>query len=214
MPQSNLNAIITGGASGIGLAVGTALAARGGWTVYLLDRDEANGMTAAAKINARFHKVNVTDYAQLSAAFDIVFEAHKGLNFVFANAGIALSPCSITANGASDTSHPLPEPDFHMTDINLTSVITTSQLAQPYFRKTAGVPGPQNLVITASSASFYASPMAPLYTASKHGILGWIRSIAPGAWRQDKVRVNAICPGIVQTNILPKEMFAVTLTRS
>lgn len=88
MSDTTQIAIITGGASGIGLAVGEALIARGKWLVYLLGKDEARGEAAADKLSAKFIQVDVTDYTSLANAFSVVFKAHKKINFVFANAGI------------------------------------------------------------------------------------------------------------------------------
>ena len=81
-------AIITGGASGIGLATAEALLARTNWVVYLFDRDAERGETAAEKSGAYFIQVDVTDYASLATAFERVFKEHGKIHFVFANAGI------------------------------------------------------------------------------------------------------------------------------
>ncbi|KAK5133588.1 hypothetical protein LTR08_007536 [Meristemomyces frigidus] len=70
-------------------------------------------------------------------------------------------------------------------NINLQAVIETCYLAQHYFRRSPPDSGPRNLIMTASAAGVYASPVAPMYSATKHGVVGWARSIAPSAWRQD-----------------------------
>ncbi|KAK3113848.1 hypothetical protein LTR53_008455 [Teratosphaeriaceae sp. CCFEE 6253] len=200
-------AIITGGASGIGLAVGEALVARGDWNVFLLDRDSDRGNTAAKKIGATFAKADVTDYTSLAGAFKIAFQAHQRVDFVFANAGIALAPPDAPAvNGAADFDAP-PEPNTSLIDINLKGTILTSQLALHYLGKSSREFSPGSLIITASSAGFYLSQVSPAYSASKHGVVGWARSIAPAAWRENKARINAICPGIVRTNILPDAVY-------
>ena len=62
-----------------------------------------------------------------------------------------------------------------------------------------------NLVMTASCGSFYRSNNAPVYTAAKHGVVGFMRSIAPKMYANDMIRVNAICPGAVITNLFTKE---------
>ncbi|KAK3674160.1 hypothetical protein LTR78_006007 [Recurvomyces mirabilis] len=203
--QANI-AIITGGASGIGLATAEALFPRNNWIVYLLDRDAERGETAADKTGAYFIRVDVTDYASLAAAFGRVFKEHGKINFVFANAGIALEAPPETPKELSN--EPPAAPSMKMLSVNLQSVMFTTHLAQHYFRQSPAASGPRCIVVTASSASLYASAIAPAYAASKHGVLGWTRSIAPDAWKQDQVRVNAILPGIVRTNILPPEMFA------
>ncbi|KAK4555783.1 hypothetical protein LTR86_007003 [Recurvomyces mirabilis] len=202
--QANI-AIITGGASGIGLATAEALLPRANWIVYLLDRDAERGKTAADKTGAYFIQVDVTDYASLSTAFGRVFKEHGKINFVFANAGIALEAPPETPK---ESSNEPPAAPSNMLSVNLQSVMYTTHLAQHYFRQGPAASGPRCIIVTASSSSLYASAIAPAYAASKHGVLGWTRSIASGAWKQDQVRVNAILPGIVRTNILPPEMFA------
>lgn len=205
MSSSNQVAIITGGASGIGLAVAKAIASRGSWTIYILDKNEPKDFPAAS-----FHQVDVTDYEALATAFASAFSKHKRLDFVFANAGVALEPVSSQQNGEVSPEGPPPAPATPILDINLRSVIYTTHLAQHYFKLSTVTPSVRSLVITASSAGFYASPIAPAYAASKHGVVGWTRSVAPGMWKEAGVRVNAICPGIVRTNILPDEMFQVS----
>lgn len=87
-------AIITGGASGIGLAVAQALAARGGWAIHLLDLNVESGESVAASLSsidsvtATFHRCDAASYEQMGAAFRDAFRASgRRLDFVFANAG-------------------------------------------------------------------------------------------------------------------------------
>ena len=210
MSTTNQLALVTGGASGIGLAVAEALASRGGWTIHVLDNDEIKGSTAASKLQASFHHVNVTDYTSLAQVFASIFTTHKRLDFVFANAGIALEPSTAGTSNPQTNDELLAPPGTAIIDINLRSVIYTTHLARHYFSLSSASPSARSLIITASSAGFYASPISPAYAASKHGVVGWTRSIAPSVWKESGVRVNAICPGIVRTNILPEDMFAVS----
>jgi len=213
MSEKDKVAIITGGASGIGFAVGKALRARNDWRIYLLDRDVEKGQAAADSIEAKFHEVDVSNYASLATAFAQIYAAHEKLSFVFANAGIALDAKEQQAQVLVKTSNDPPAAlSVDMIAVNLHSVIFTTTLAQHYFRQCPVDSGPRSIVVTASCSSFYASPISPMYCASKHGVLGWTKSIAPSAWRQDRVSINAVCPGIVRTNILPDEMYTVSLT--
>lgn len=122
---------------------------------------------------------------------------------------LALDVTPPETQGAVVAGEPPAAPNMNMVHVNLHSVICTTHLAQHYFRLSPPDSGPRSMVITGSSASLYASAIAPAYCASKHGVLGWARSIAPSAWKQDQVRINVICPGIVRTNILPPQMFEV-----
>lgn len=81
-------AIVTGGASGMGLAICEALAAKEEWIVNMLDMNAERGNEAAKKSGATFHQTDVTNYDSLSRAFRDVFKANRRLDFVHANAGI------------------------------------------------------------------------------------------------------------------------------
>jgi NAD(P)-dependent dehydrogenase (short-subunit alcohol dehydrogenase family) len=203
MASNKKVAIITGGASGIGLATAEALSSRGDWHLFLLDLNAERGAAAAGKIQgSEFLQANVADYASLAEAFKTAFESAGRLDLVFANAGIAM-----TAPVSVDQMTPPPAPDTSMIDVNLNGAINTSTLALYYLAKSKKG---GNLIVTSSSASFYASAVSPAYSASKHGVIGWTRSIAPAAMREHGIRVNAICPGIVRTNILPDAVFEVS----
>jgi NAD(P)-dependent dehydrogenase (short-subunit alcohol dehydrogenase family) len=84
-------AFITGGASGMGLAVAQALAARTNedWDLHLVDLNvDALKKAASSLKNAYSHQANVTDYASLTSAFESAWAKSERLDFVFANAGI------------------------------------------------------------------------------------------------------------------------------
>lgn len=202
-------AIITGGVSGIGLAVAEALASRGGWDIHLFDRNNATGANVANKLNATFYHVDVTDYDNLAKAFASAYSAHKRIDFVFANAGVAPQPGDIPEKQEQSDAPPAP-PKLEIIDINLRSVIHTTHLAAHYFGLCSPSSSARSLVITASAAGLYGSPTLPVYAATKHGVVGWTRSIAPVLWKEAGVRVNAICPGLVRTSIMPAEVLAVS----
>ncbi|KAF2404509.1 3-beta-hydroxysteroid dehydrogenase [Trichodelitschia bisporula] len=192
-------ALITGGASGMGLAVAEALSARGGWDLHLLDLNTERGEAAAKSVSGSFHKTDVNNYASLSSTFDKIHKTAGRLDFVFANAGIVER---WNFYGKQEQTPP-PEPDMLSIDIDLKSVVTTTYLAQHYFRLSPNAgSGEQNLVMTASCGGFYPSPFSPMYSAAKHGVVGLTRSVAKHFYLADRIRVNAICPGTVRTNLL------------
>ncbi|KAK5157958.1 hypothetical protein LTS14_003881 [Recurvomyces mirabilis] len=197
-------ALVTGGASGMGYAVAAALSTSKtyNWSIHILDLNPDRGAIAAKELGPKitFHPVNQT------------YRQHKRLDFVFANAGI-LDAAEFydrhddENNASSD--EPPPAPKTGVIDIDLTSVITTTHLALHYFRLTPHSPSihppsPRSLIITASCGGFYACPLQPLYGAAKHGTIGWTRNIASRFYRDDGIRVNAICPSAVKTNLLPE----------
>ena len=109
-------ALITGGSSGIGLAVASILSKQG-WRVHILSPSEKAGSEAAAKLKyTTFHKADVLSWESLTSAFDIVFKAEGRLDFVFANAGVMDKGTFYDEQDPSKT--PLPLEDFAV-DVNL-----------------------------------------------------------------------------------------------
>ena len=183
----------------MGLAVAKALAKRGGWHIHLLDLNAERGEQAAKDVpNSTFHKTNVTDYDSLAGIFQKVFDTEGRLDFVFANAGIVER---FSFYESHPEGKPPPPPDQTVIDINLKSVINTCWLAQHYFRQSKQSDD-KNLVITASCGGLYPSPASPSYTAAKFGVVGLMRAIAQHYHDHDGIRVNAICPSTVRTNLL------------
>ncbi|TPX14823.1 uncharacterized protein E0L32_004932 [Thyridium curvatum] len=196
------SAIITGGASGMGLAVAQALAARGGWDLHLVDLNAEAGKAAASSLpGATFHQADATKYASLAAAFEAAFKSSGRVDFVFANAGIAERDNFYMRHDTG--SGPPPEPDMLVIKICLDAVVTTTYLAQHYFRQSPQ--DNQSLVMTASCGGIYPSAYSPMYSAAKHGVVGFMRCVATHFWHKDRIRVNAICPGTVRTNLLSQK---------
>ncbi|KAI2465875.1 15-hydroxyprostaglandin dehydrogenase [Annulohypoxylon bovei var. microspora] len=191
-------AIITGGASGLGLAVAEVFSQKG-WRVHIFDLNEVS------LSNCIFHKVDVASWESLSSSFDVVFKTEGRLDFVFANAGIMEKGKFFERHEFS--SLPPPEPDVSSIDINLKGVIKTSYLAQHYFRANANGAKDCVLILTSSIAGIYPQAITPLYAAAKAGILNFMRSVAPLFYDEDGIRTYAICPGSVRTNLLPKELW-------
>lgn len=190
----------------MGLAVAEALDARGNWELHLLDVNEERGNAAASNLkNAKFHKSDVTSYSSLAGIFDSIHKSSKRLDFVFANAGIVERWNFYDAH----TTSPPPEPDQLSIDIDLKSVVSTSYLAQHYFRLSSSAKsGKQYLVMTASCGGLYPSPFCPMYSGAKHGVIGFMRSIAKHYWVHDKVKVSCIAPGTVRTNLIDQKAWS------
>lgn len=144
-------ALITGGASGMGLEVAKSLLSDA-WTVYILDMNETNGQ-AVVKQNPGLHflSVDVTSWPSLSSSFDKVFRAEGSIDFVFANAGIL----DLQNFYHKDEALPPAEPNQRSIDINLNAAINTVHLARHYLLA-SGHPAekPPSIVVTASIASF------------------------------------------------------------
>lgn len=195
--QKNV-AIITGGASGMGLAVAEALTKRGNWDLHLFDMNEKSGDEAARNLGATFHRVNVTDYTSLSEAFKKVFLVNRRLDFVYANAGIMERADFYQTHDTGD--EPPPPLNTIVLDINTNAVVQTSYLAQHYFRQTPNDgTAPRSLIITASCGGLYACPASPIYGASKFAALGWTRNIAGLMWKND----GELRPGTFESPLIP-----------
>ncbi|KAL3463503.1 hypothetical protein BJX64DRAFT_256841 [Aspergillus heterothallicus] len=200
-------ALITGGASGMGLGVATALSALPDWEVHILDINSERGSNAASTLSrTTFHYADVTKYNTLAEAFQGTFDTHSRLDFVFANAGMIerfnfYDPCAAANSREGGPVTPPPEPDLLSVDADLKGVILTTYLAQHYFlaspRKGTGA----SIVMTASCGGLYPSYYSPLYSSAKFGVVGFMRSIAQH-FKARGVRANAICPGIVRTNLV------------
>ncbi|KAL3484718.1 hypothetical protein BJX62DRAFT_248178 [Aspergillus germanicus] len=196
-------ALITGGASGMGLAVARALSALPNWDIHILDiNSERGSQEALALARTTFHYADVTKYNTLSEAFRKTFERHKRLDFVFANAGMIerfnfYDPCPAQTENIT----PPPEPDLLSIDADLKGVILTTYLAQHYFRASPDQGRGASIILTASCGGLYPSYYSPLYSSAKFGVVGFMRSIAQH-FKARGVRANAICPGIVRTNLV------------
>ncbi|KAI3394651.1 hypothetical protein diail_2461 [Diaporthe ilicicola] len=191
-------AIITGGSRGMGLAVAQALAAKGGWRINLIDIKDEEGRRAADSLpNTTYHRANLVDYEEVTAAFKTAFASGGNrLDFVFANAGVIESSNMFTKHESVDGP---PPPDLSALDVNLKSCINTVHVARHYINLS---PSKGSIVVNASCSSFWPTYWAPIYTASKFGILGFMRSVAD-YYKHEGIRVNALCPGAVRTPIIP-----------
>src|SRR6187431_691719 len=188
-------AVITGGASGIGLATARRFAAEGA-TVVIGDFNEATGLAAAEEVGGLLVQVDVTDEAQVNNLFDTAVEKFGSLDIAFNNAGI-----SPPDDDSIETTE-LPAWD-RVQDVNLKSVYLCSRAALRHMV----AQGRGSIVNTASFVAILGSATSQIsYTASKGGVLALTRELGVQFARQG-IRVNALCPGPVNTPLL-QELFA------
>ncbi|KAB8346270.1 hypothetical protein FH972_023314 [Carpinus fangiana] len=189
--------IVTGASSGIGLATVQLLLEKG---AKVVSGDLNPPQETPASDSFIFQKTDVTVWAELLALFKTA-KAHYGhIDHVFANAGIAGYAKEKYVDGElDDTGDPAP-PDHSVLRVNLFGVMDTARLALHYF-KTQEPPG-GSLVLTGSGSSF--SRFGPSeYTASKHGVLGFMRSLHDQLTRAAlPVRVNTLAPAFTDTAII------------
>jgi NAD(P)-dependent dehydrogenase (short-subunit alcohol dehydrogenase family) len=193
-------------ASGIGLQTATMLAQRPEWEVHLLDLNGEQCKKAASSLGgAAFpHALDITDYTALGQVFKHIFQRHKRLDFVYANAGIGEKNNSFYEPQSTGVEPP-PEPQGinPIVGVCLNAAITTCYLAWHYLRQSPEEARAERLIVlTASCGALYPSYGSPIYSATKHAVLGFMRSLAPIYYRNDGIRVNAVLPGTVKTNLL------------
>ncbi|KAH7371119.1 hypothetical protein BKA66DRAFT_470186 [Pyrenochaeta sp. MPI-SDFR-AT-0127] len=135
--------------------------------------------------------------------FKQVFEEHGGINFVFANAGVGERFDFYVSVSDDDASSPPPDLN-KIIGIDLNSVVNTSYLAKHFMAKN-GLDGIKSLILNASIAGIYPVPFCPIYTAAKHGVIGFARAISGHFFGEHGIRVNVLCPGNVRTNLFEAE---------
>jgi NAD(P)-dependent dehydrogenase (short-subunit alcohol dehydrogenase family) len=188
-------AVITGGASGIGLATAKRFAAEGA-TVVIGDMNPESGEAAAALVGGMFVKVNVADEAEVNNLFDTAVATYGSLDIAFNNAGI-----SPPEDDSIETTE-LPAWDL-VQNVNLKSVYLCSRAALRHMVKQQS----GSIINTASFVAIMGSATSQIsYTASKGGVLAMTKELGVQFARQG-IRVNALCPGPANTPLLT-ELFA------
>jgi len=200
-------ALVTGGSSGIGLAVTKMLLSKG-VKVFVASQD-ASGREEIAlalenldqplTIEWDIKKIDITIWEHQVEAFHTVISKWGRVDYVFANAGVGERvwlPTVTPADGGFS------KPDLSALDVNLTGTMYTTALAIQQFRRQNendfGFKG--KLFITASICGFYSIPTLPTYTAAKHALVGFTRTYSRMV-EGENITINGICPNIVRTNI-------------
>ncbi|MCC9306547.1 SDR family oxidoreductase [Kitasatospora sp. RB6PN24] len=174
-----LKAVVTGGASGIGLAVAELLSGRGA-DVAVLDLDPS-GLTAPLL----GFTADVSDGVSVGDAVAGAAESLGGIDILINNAGI----------GAAGTVEDNPEGEWHrVLDVNLLGIVRTTRAALPHLRHSAHAA----IVNTCSIAATAGLPQRALYSASKGAVLSLTLAMAADHVREG-IRVNCVNPGTVDT---------------
>ncbi|UVS77391.1 3-oxoacyl-ACP reductase [Actinokineospora sp. UTMC 2448] len=188
-------AVVTGGASGIGLASVRRLAAEGA-RVVVGDVDVDGGGAAAAEVDGLFVRTDVTEEAEVVALFQTAVDRFGGLDVAFNNAGISPPDDDSILETGPDAWH-------RVQQVNLTSVYLCCKHAIGHMRAR----GRGSVINTASFVAVMGAATSQIsYTASKGGVLAMSRELGV-QFAREGIRVNALCPGPVNTPLL-QELFA------
>jgi NAD(P)-dependent dehydrogenase (short-subunit alcohol dehydrogenase family) len=191
---SGARVVVTGAASGLGLAMAEVMA-EGGARVTLADLD-ADGLAAAAeRLDARAFELDVSDPEAVRRLFDEVVAEQGGVDVAFANAGISLEPGVVDERGGLEALDV--ETWRKVLGVNLDGVVFTMREAARHMKKQ----GSGKIVVTASTAGFGTDPMVGYsYSATKAAVIILVRQAALELAKHG-VHVNAIAPGPFRTNI-------------
>src|SRR6476619_6743000 len=200
-PRMELNgtsAVVSGGASGLGEATARVLAAAGA-TVVIADLNQDRGKQIADEIGGQFARTDVADEASVQAAVDTAVATGEPLRVAVSCAGIGWAARTVSRDG---TPHDL-APYQKVITVNLIGTFNVMRIAAAAMSKTepADADGQRGVIINTSSVAGIEGQTGQIaYSASKGGIIGMT---VPAARDLSVigVRVNTICPGIIDTPI-------------
>ena len=184
-------AIITGGNGGIGLGMALGLA-NSGASIAIVGRNSEKNKTAFKKLDATGVSVIAIekDVTNDSAGTEVATEVHDKFGRI-----------DILINNAGSNIRKRPEDlsleEFKwVQDTNLTSAFVFSQAMYPYFKKA----GAGKIINIGSMYSLFGGPVSTAYSVSKGGMVQMTKSMA-AAWGTDKIQVNAVLPGWIDTEL-------------
>src|SRR3982074_3114342 len=188
--------VVTGAAKGIGAGIAETFA-RAGWSVVAVDRDKAPLEQTASRIGGKVVTLagdvadratnDAADRATNDAAVKLAVDRFGGLDAAVGNAGVVLA--KLIDDSTSE--------EFdRIFSVNVKALMYLAQAAHKALAKSAA-----SLTVVASKAGLVAQRNSPLYVATRGAAVQLARALALD-WAREGIRVNAVCPGIVDTPML------------
>ena len=192
--MKGLNAIITGAGGGIGREIAKALAKKGVRLILLGGKNTAKlseteaAVKSVARVRVKSYPADITDGAALNTAFDKAVKDFGGVDILINNAGVAYSaPFEETPEDVFD----------NIVNVNFRAPVNLTRLALPYLRKSKRA----SIINVTSVVAHNGYPLQSAYTASKHALLGFTKSLAAELYK-DGIRVHSVAPGGVWTDMI------------
>ncbi|MFN2544669.1 MAG: SDR family NAD(P)-dependent oxidoreductase [Actinomycetota bacterium] len=181
-------AVVTGAASGIGLATARRLAVEGA-RLAVLDLDEEAGKRAAGEVEGSYVRCDVTDPADVVEAFRQAQELLGRIDIAHLNAGV------VTAR--REVEDLADEEYLRVIGVNVHGVVFGVREAIRAMDRVGG----GTIVATASMAGLISYPIDPIYALTKHAVVGLVRALGPQLEPRG-IRINCVCPGITDTPMI------------
>lgn len=192
--MKGLNAIITGAGGGIGREIAKALAKKGVRLILLGGKNTAKlseteaAVKSVARVRVKSYPADITDGAALNTALNKAVKDFGGVDILINNAGVAYSaPFEETPEDVFD----------NIVNVNFRAPVNLTRLALPYLRKSKRA----SIINVTSVVAHNGYPLQSAYTASKHALLGFTKSLAAELYK-DGIRVHSVAPGGVWTDMI------------
>lgn len=190
------NIVITGAASGIGAAVVSRASGLGAQVVGL-DINESMGESIVRKRGGRFHCCDVSDLDSWEETARMLGESMGAIDHLHLNAGIQIAPPEASI-AEYQFSAMTPERYKRLIGVNIDGVVYGLHHLLPLMRDGGSI------VVTGSLAGIVPYAIDPLYSMTKHAVTGLVRSLKTELGTR-QIRINALCPGGIDTGIIPHD---------
>lgn len=193
------NAVVSGGASGLGKAVATRFLKDGAQNVFLFDVDAEGEERAEEDLKqagpgkVQFIQCDVTKEESVQAAYETAVKAAGSIDIVHANAGIIAKPNYVDQMSLDEWNR--------VVGINLTGQFLMAKYAVAQMRRQGG----GVIVFTGSNWAYVCDPGFTSYAASKGGVVAFARALALDH-AKDNIRVNVVCPGNIHSPLLDRQL--------